>query len=1033
MPAAGGPAQRLTYLGHSSCRPVAWRDNEHIIFTNGTGQPFAGMMHLHSIHQAGGAPERLNIGPARAISYGEKGGVVIGRNNRDPARWKRYRGGTSGQIWIDELGDGQFRPLLDIEGNLDSPLWVSDRIFFLSDHEGVGNLYSCLPSGEGLRRHSDHTDYYARDATKNGRFIVYHSGANIYRYDVEKGSSSQVDITFHSSQTQRNRKFVSAQRYLQSWGLHPEGHSAAITSRGKPYTFANWEGAITQLGQANGTRYRLLTWLNDGQRLIAVTDAGGEEKFVIFQPDNNGAMKSDLLEGLDIGRPLALRINPKKDQILFSNHRYELLALDLESRELTVIDRGKAARIGGFDWSPDGEWAVYSISIALKTTILKLWQAATNETTPLTKPLLLDVNPVFDPKGKFIYFISYREFDPVRDNLQFDLNFPRGARPYLIPLQRDQTSPFISEPRAPGQKNGDNNSKKDKPAAEKAGQNGETTPNEGEKSAETKKGVHIDLDGITERLIAFPVDEGRYGRILGSKDGKVLYARYPVEGALNQPRRSPAPPAKGVLFAYDFEEQKEEQLLHGITSFDLSRDGATLIVRAGNRLRVLKAGKGPDNHSDDAGRKSGWLDLSRVKVSIIPGQEWRQMVREAWRLQRDHFWTADMSQVDWLKVYERYLPLVDRIASRAEFSDLMWEMQGELGTSHCYEMGGDYRTPPRYAQGHLGADFVYDNETESWRITHIARGDVWDDKSDSPLNKPGINVGVGDRLLAINGRILSQTFSPAMALVNLAGEDVTLTVAAKQDSENEEAKPQTRNILVNVLRDETPARYREWVEQNRQRVHAATNGRVGYVHIPDMGVRGYAEFHRGYLAEVGREGLIVDVRYNGGGNVSALILEKLARRRVGYDVSRWAEIPYPYPDESILGPMVALTNEHAGSDGDIFSHSFKLMGLGPLIGKRTWGGVIGIYPRHSLVDGTTTTQPEFSFWFPDVGWGVENYGTDPDIEIDNTPQDYAAQVDAQLERAITEIERLFQENPPQLPAFDQRPNLALPTLPPRQT
>jgi tricorn protease len=351
----------------------------------------------------------------------------------------------------------------------------------------------------------------------------------------------------------------------------------------------------------------------------------------------------------------------------------------------------------------------------------------------------------------------------------------------------------------------------------------------------------------------------------------------------------------------------------------------------------------------------------------------------------------------------------------------MWEMQGELGTSHAYEFGGDYRPQPDYGQGHLGADLEYDDAAGGYRITHVVRGDSWNPDGDSPLNAPGINIQPGDVLTAIGGRPLGPELPPGRLLVNQAGSEVLLTFADPK-------KPRT--VAVKALKGEEAARYREWVETNRQRVHRETGDRVGYVHVPDMGPRGFAEFHRLYLTEYDRDALIVDVRYNGGGHVSQLLLEKLARRRVGYDLPRWGS-PDPYPAYSVLGPIVAITNESAGSDGDIFSHCFKLMKLGTLIGKRTWGGVIGISPRSSFVDGGLTTQPEYSFWFKDVGWGVENYGTDPDIEVDNKPQDYAAGRDPQLERAIRLILRQLKAHPPERPDFSLRPNLSLPKLPPR--
>jgi tricorn protease len=352
----------------------------------------------------------------------------------------------------------------------------------------------------------------------------------------------------------------------------------------------------------------------------------------------------------------------------------------------------------------------------------------------------------------------------------------------------------------------------------------------------------------------------------------------------------------------------------------------------------------------------------------------------------------------------------------------MWEMQGELGTSHAYEFGGDYRPDPAYGQGFLGADLDLDPDDDGYVVRRIVAGDVWDEATSSPLARPGADVRVGDRLVAVGGRPVGRDVSPAERLVNQAGTEVRLTFAGR------EAGDEPRSVTVKTLRSETAARYRDWVEDNRRRVHDATGGRVGYVHIPDMGPLGYAEFHRGFLAEVDREALIVDARFNGGGHVSPLILEKLARRRIGYDVQRWGE-PLPYPSDSVRGPMVALANEQAGSDGDMFSHAFKMMGLGPLVGTRTWGGVIGIHVRDSLVDGGFTSQPEFSFWFEDVGWGLENYGTEPDIPVEIRPQDHVAGRDTQLERAIAELERRLEENPPALPEFGDRPRLDLPRLP----
>lgn len=1032
MSSSGGPARRLTYLG-ATTNVVGWTpDGEAVIFASDAGQPFSRFVCLYTVARQGGEPQRLPTGPAMSISYGPAGGMVIGRNTTDPARWKRYRGGLAGDIWIDPAGQGEWRRLLQVQGNVAMPLWVGERIYFVSDHEGIGNLYSCLPSGADVRRHTDHGDYYVRYPATDGQRIVYHAGAELYLYDPARDEAQPIPIVFHSSQAQRNRKFVDAADYLQEYSIHPNGWAVAITARGKPFVMANWEGAVFQYGEPNGVRYRMAAWLADGERLVTVSDASGEDVLEIYKADMADPPEARL-EGLDIGRPLLLATAPHKNLVALTNHRNELIVVDLSARTMRVVDRSRHRPIRGLAWSPDARWLAYGFADTQQTSIIKLALLETGETWPATRPVLRDIGPAFDPEGRYLYFLSYREFDPVYDNLHFDLNFTWGMRPYLITLQAGLPSPFIPLPRAPGEKTNRPSGAEAPASPEPAEPANPAEPAAGEATsaepaAEAKvtvkepSPVQIDLEGITERVIALPVPIGLYSQVRGIQ-GKILFSSFPAEGTLgNSSGYATAPATKGRLEAYDLEEQRQDLLVDGISDFEISHDGKTLIYQAGNRLRVLKAGDKPEANSGATTRRSGWLDLDRIRLSVEPQAEWEQMYREAWRLQRDHFWTEDMSGVDWRAVYTRYLPLLQRVATRSEFSDLMWEMQGELGTSHAYEYGGDYPPHPSYDQGFLGADFSYDAATDSYALTHIVQGDVWDKENSAPLQRPGINLKPGDRLIAVNGRKVGREKPLGAMLVAQAGNEVFLTFACQGNDE-------TTMFPVKTLASESSPRYREWVETNRRRVHEATDGRVGYVHIPDMGPRGYAEFHRSYLAEVDRVGLIVDVRFNGGGHVSQLILEKLTRRRLGYDVSRWGT-PVSYPIESVLGPMVAIANEQAGSDGDMFCHAFKMLKLGPLIGKRTWGGVIGLAYRDSLVDGGVTTQPEFSFWFEDVAWGVENYGADPDIEVEMRPQDYLAGRDAQMERAIEEIMRRLSENPPKLPDFDKRPQLPLPTLSP---
>ncbi|MCC7370481.1 MAG: PDZ domain-containing protein [Chloroflexi bacterium] len=1007
MPVEGGPARRLTFQAAQRVTISGWsKDGSGIYYASSAEHPLRGEYRLWEVGVDGGLPQVLPYGPASAITHGPRGGIVLGRNTSDPARWKRYKGGTAGDLWIDPSGSGEFGRLVALGGNLASPCWVGDRIFFLADHEGVGNVYSCKPDGSDVARHTDHGEFYARHLATDGARLVYHAGGDLYLLDPAQDEPSRLDLTLISSRTQRNRRFVSAAKFLHDATLNADGSGLAITTRGKAFTFNNWDGPVRQHGEPDGVRYRLLTWLNDGKRLVAAaSDDGPREVLVVLTAD--GSAPPRRLDGLDVGRLLNLEISPTSDQIVLGNHRNQLILVDLaaESPQAAVLDESPFGRLDAAAWSPDGRWVAFHAPVTNMTYAIKLCRVETREVTQASRPVLRDAAPAWDPDGKYLYFIGQRDYNPVYDQLQFDLNFPMGSRPFAITLRKDVLSPFVPGPKPPESEAAQ--------AQEKA---------EAERQPAVRTPIEIDLDGIQQRAVAFPVPEGKYERIAGIK-GKALFLSSPVEGTRTPSWYDTSVSAKGVVDVYDFELQKADRLLDGVSDFGIGRDEKTLLYRSGERLRVLKAGEKPSEEADDSpSRTSGWIDLERVRVSVRPGAEWRQMFREAWRLQREQFWIEDMAGIDWDSIYQRYLPLVDRITTRSELSDLMWEVQGELGTSHAYEMGGEYRTTPTYAQGHLGVDWVQDRASGAFKIGRIVQGDTWDPGATSPLNRPGLDVQVGDTVLAINGQPVGGAVAPGEWLVNQAGQEVLLTL------QRGDAEPRT--VAVKALPSEQAARYRDWVEGNRRFVHEASGGKVGYVHIPDMGPEGFAEFHRGYLVEVDHEGLLIDVRYNGGGHVSQLLLEKLARKRLGYDFPRW-NAPESYPNHAPRGPLVALTNELAGSDGDIFSHTFKLLKLGPLVGKRTWGGVIGIYPRHSLADGTLTTQPEFSFFFDDVGWSVENYGTDPDIEVDNRPQDYVRGQDIQLQRAIEVCLSQFTGRPPHTPQRTEARRLTPPPLPPR--
>jgi tricorn protease len=744
MPADGGTAQRLTFQS-ASCRVVGWSpDGDAILYASNAGQYTPRSSVIYAISPQGGQPRQVPVGMANAISYGPRGGVVIGRNIREPAYWKRYRGGTVGHLWCDASGNGTFQRLLSLKGNIATPCWVGERIYFLSDHEGVGNVYSCTPTGEDIRRHTDHQDFYARNLSSDGQRMVYHAGAELYVLDPEGNLVHQLDVELPSIRAQRNRKFVSASHYLDTYALHPGGFALALTTRGKAFSMGNWEGPVLQHGEPDEVRYRFLEWLNDGRRLVAINDATGRESLIVFNPEDAGEPKT--FPDIEFGRAVDLAVSPTKDTVALTNHRNELFAVDLEAGTARVLDRSDYGRIRGLDWSPDGRWLAYGFTFTTQKTAIKLCNVESGETHFATEPVLEDVRPSFDPGGKYLYFLGYRILNPVYDSLQFDLGFPRAAKPYAIMLQRDLRSPFIPEPKPLDKKNKEKGNGKEENSSDESQDNGESVDqkeDEGkEENRETPEAIVIDLDGITSRVLPFPVAEGRYSIMRGIKR-KALFLSFPIQGTLHQPTDNDEP--KGRIDSYDFDTHKVEYLMGELSDFDLSRDHKTLIYRSHQRLRVLKAGeKPPKGENNGPGRESGWLDLHRVKVSVQPAAEWKQMFAEAWRLQREQFWTEDMSGIDWDAIYAQYAPLVERVSSRSELSDLFWELQGELGTSHAYEFGGEYRHGPYYRQGFLGVDWSYDAENERYRIAHIVKGDPADELETSPLTGPGLNVSEGD-------------------------------------------------------------------------------------------------------------------------------------------------------------------------------------------------------------------------------------------------------------------------------------------------
>lgn len=994
MSSHGGEIKRLIYFGMIS-NVVGWTPQGEVIFSSSALNPQR-VTTLYTVDPKHPHPKAMGFGPATSLALSAKGAVVIerGSNRPDPAHWKRYRGGTAGQLWTATALTGEFKNILpELKGNLAAPLWLNNRIYFLSDHSGFGNICSCKVDGGDLKIHTKFSDFYARNISSDGKKIVFHAGADIFVYDPRADRSAKIEIESHSQRPQRQRKLVPASDNFESCHLSQDGTRTAYTTRGQVFNFGNWQGPVYRNGLEEAVRFRLGSWLKDN-RLIAVSDSKGQDQIEVFHQNQAEPIK---VIKKDFGRIIEIKVAPTRDLVALTNHRNELFVLDIEKETLSLVARDELAfiHLQGLAWSADGRYLAFCQSVTRTSNQVQIVEIDGMKVRAVTRPGLRYTQPNFDPHGRYLYFLSHEKLNPVYSDLVFDISFPRTAIPALVTLQKDIPSPFVASAL----------SVKANSEKKVGGKAKEPAPLE----------VRIDWTNIETRMQSFPVTEAKFVGVQSSLDN-LFFVSEPVKGTAKRNWLSKVQPAENSVQSYNFKTNRLEDFLSGVTDFQVNDSRTHFIARMGQQIRIGKTTEnkwGKDDKSEFS-EESGWIDTSRVRVIIDPVLEWQQMFSEVWRLQRDFFWVENMSGIDWVKVYKQYRPLISRIASRTEFSDLVWEMQGELGTSHAYDIGGDLKPSPAMSLGRLGADLEFDAKAKAFRVQRIYDGGVNEFKEMSPLRQPGLNIKRGDEIVAVDGVDVDEDRSPQSLLIGRANKEVEISVQHKGGKR--------KDYTIFALADDKNLRYRQWVEDNRTYVHQKSNGRVGYVHIPDMSPDGYAEFFRSYVMEYDKEGLIIDVRFNGGGHVSQLVLEYLQRKRIGVAQSRWQGL-HPYPEDSPRGPMVALTNQYAGSDGDIFSHAFKMLKLGPLIGTRTWGGVIGIHPRNFLADGGVTTQPEFSFWFSDVGWGVENYGTDPDVKVDIAPHHYHRGEDPQLDRGLQEVMKVMTEKPGFDPKLKDYPNL----------
>lgn len=999
IPSEGGVSERLTYQG-GMISISGWLDNKNLIVSSTKGTFSLRRRDLFTFNIETKEWKSLNLG--EGTHYAKSGKFsLLGRNMGNPARWKRYRGGTAGTMWFDQDGKKNYRQILkNLKTNLTNPIIIDKKVFFISDHEGYGNIYSVNFSGRGIKRHTHNDEYYVRSFSHHDGELTYQSGGDIFIHDLKSSTCKRVDISVHSSFNQSVPRHTHVDRYLEDSAISTDSESILVNSRGQLFFMPPWGGAPMNLG-TEGLRYRLPIWLDlpkeDNYLVMAVElNEESEETLVLFELDN--MTRKVLSPKTEWGKIKGLSQSPDGKFVALRNNRNQIWLINTTNWKAELISESSDGTPGSLSWSPDGHWLAYPFQVNRQIGEIRVCDTKTKKSKTLFSSVLMDHSPSFSTCGKYLYFIGVREFHPSVSETHWEGGFAFATRPYVVVLDKDAPSPLELYV-------GYDDDIEEEEEDDKG------------KSGKTKAKTVIDFEGIDHRIIALPLPLGGYMDCVAVKD-KLLYLREKVAG--HNPNSARWPGESPSLYAFDLKEQKTEHWESDVQDYHVAQNGKQVLLDLGDELRLIPT-EGKPTDGEDFNKKDGWIDLNRINIKINPKEEWKQMYKEAWILQREHFWTENMSNIDWPRVFKRYYRLLHKIHTRTEFSDIMWEMQGELGTSHCYEFEGDYnRVSPRYPNGFLGAE-LKKNSKAGLEIVSLYEGDSWIPGFDSPLLAAGVGLKAGDSILSVNGRAVNDLTQLGFELEGKANKKVNLEVKLKGKKEKE-------GVVVKTCSGDNKILYRQWVEKNKAYVHKKSGGRLGYVHIPDMSTQGFAEFYRNFLSECVYDGLVVDVRYNGGGNVSNQILKILAQKVVGYDQTRYFGYE-PYPAFSLPGPIICVTNEHAGSDGDIFSHAFKLMKIGKLIGKRTWGGVVGIWPRNPLVDGTWTSQAEFAFWFKDVGYDVENYGTDPDIEVDITPKDYAQGKDPQLDKAIEEAIKDLRKNPPLKPALHKRPNLRPPSLP----
>jgi len=968
----GGEPKRLTY--HPSHDQVlGWTsDGKSVIFRSYRDAP-NWTFKVYTVNTDGGYPATFPLDQCAFISFEPAGDrIAFNRMSFEFQDWKRYRGGWHQDIWVGNTKTLEFAKITDFGGTDAFPMWYKDRIYFLSDRGGRPNIFSMTPEGTDTVQHTFFEDYDVRWPALGEGGIIYQHGMDIWTYNPETGENQKLDIKLPSDRIQSITKFVDPSEYVTSFDISPDGNKALICSRGEIFSIPSREkGLIRRLTWSSGSGEKFPVCSPDGKTIALVSDSTGEEELYIYPADGKGEPKQ-LTFGAT-GWKFWPQWSPDGKFIAFGDKNLTLYIIEVATGNITVVDKDKNWEIKDYSWSPDSKWLAYSSWEDNWMTVIKIYNVNDKTIHQVTDPVSNSFSPSFSPDGKYLYFLSDIAYNPWECRLCDTFTYSqKSTLPCLILLKKDEISPFT-------------------PMIDK-----EEEKTEEEETEEEKVDVKIDFENISKRVIQFPIEAGDYSRLMAVKEG-IYYLSSEYNGEMGGDF-NPSSPAGNNLHMFDIAGKEEKLIATGTDNYVISSDLSTVMIHRLYDFMIMDTGAAEDS--------GVYVDLADWDLEVNPGEEWKQIFNEAWRLQRDFFYDPNMHGVDWEAVKKQYEALLPRISTRDELNDLIGEMNGELNVSHAYIWGGDQREGEPVSAGLLGASILPDTSSGYYKIEKIYRGDLWADTPVSPLEKGGAKEG--EYIIAINGRPLSIKDNYLKFLVNKAEKQVSITINSTPSANG------AREIIVLPLSGEEELIYMDWVRDRREFVENMSGGKIGYIHLPDMGGKGLSMFGRYYLPQYRKDGLIIDVRYNAGGYVAPMILSLLDRKIWAVESSGKGGLNV-IPYSSFYGHMAFLCNQETGSDGETFSEGVKRLNMGPLIGMRTWGGWIGIRADKSFVDSGGISTPEFPGWDLNGMWMIEGWGVDPDVEIENDPPSVIKGGDPQLEYAIDYLMKKIMEEPPVLP------------------